>query len=106
MKIWNKWTTALYERERWISEFGHLPELQYIRTEIQNLGNNFTVDDLAVFLDNLWYCKVPRCDECGKQSNEQEVIELGEMVEEVERMQNRIIICLPCLIKALQMLDS
>lgn len=106
MKIWNKWTTALYERERWISEFGYLPELQDIVTKLNNLGNNFTLDDLKVILNDLWTHKVPPCYECGKQDNEQEVLGIGLKSEPILVFDSIAFICLPCLVKALQMLDS
>lgn len=113
MKIWNKWTWAIKSRQEWLALYGHRERNQEYVTKLNNLGENPTIDQIKeIFLTpgyGMHHLSLPRCDECGKQDNEQEVIELGAAIEiggTSSDGSNRVNVCLPCVFKAFQMLDS
>lgn len=111
MKIWNKWTWAKKVREDWIGAYGWLERWQELRTELENLGATPQLEQVRDLLskDFAYHTNVPRCDECGKWDEEQEVIELGASIELGGILgdgYNRVNVCLPCLVKAMEMLDS
>lgn len=114
MKIWNKWTWAKKSREEWISQYGYRERNQEYVTKLNNLGESITIGQIKEIFSTpgygMHYLALPKCDECGKQDDEQELVELGAAIElggtSVGDGYNRVNVCLPCVFKAFQMLDS
>lgn len=105
MRLWNKWTLAIEGRRRWVEQYGGRPNLLHIVQSLEDLGAHPDPDQLYEASGR----RIPRgeikCDECGEEDPEGEVVELGEMIE-VDYESNRVNICLKCLMKALQLIDQ
>lgn len=89
----------------WLRDFSGLRELQDIKDKLLALGDNPKWEDVRKFLSED-RTDIPICDECDKQSNEWEVLELDVKIEGFAGDYSHIHICLPCLVKGMMLLDS
>jgi hypothetical protein len=107
MKRWNQWEVARESIKAWIAQYGHIERLQEYRTKLEKLGDNPTLEDIRKVstpgygLSNI---RMRRCDECGRQDDDMELVELGEKIGIDVVNMYKVHICLPCLVKALQLL--
>lgn len=95
MRIVNKWFVAKETRREWIGLHGF--QNVHIKKALEELGDNPQYEDVARITN--YATEIPKCDEC--KARVEELLELGD-----KNNNRNYYICLKCLLKGFETLDS